>query len=269
MARTTTQLRHVWAPHCPDGDLVRVATSYGVGLLVRRAGAEAFRALLQITEAHGYRLAQHHTGAFNCRRINHDPNRGWSLHAFGIAGDLNWQDNPAGSRFITDMPPGMVRDILALRTGPTGTDRVFRWGGDWDYLPATGHSFYDAMHYELVASPAELAHGTTRRPNDPEGDTMQQGEQGDHVADWQETINIFLVATGSPADDPILLGCDGTWGPRTTEAMRHVIGRLRAEPFHKLGDYPIALAKATPDRAGIGLAALVGATIAEREATVR
>jgi hypothetical protein len=116
---------------------------------------EAFKALAQVMRHYGYACGPLDTGAYNCRAIT--GGTGFSLHAYGIAGDHNWLDNPYGARLVTDMPPAMVAAIRAIRT-KAGL-AVFRWGGDWDWNPATGHTAYDAMHYEVNVSPAELAVG--------------------------------------------------------------------------------------------------------------
>jgi hypothetical protein len=87
-------------------------------------------------------------GAYNCRPITGGTK--YSLHAYGIALDINWQANPYGKKLITDMPPDMRAAIKAIRT--TGGHQVWRWGGDY-----SGNK--DAMHFEVVASPGELASG--------------------------------------------------------------------------------------------------------------
>ncbi|MBK6368230.1 MAG: M15 family metallopeptidase [Polaromonas sp.] len=84
-----------------------------------------------------------------------------SLHSYGTAIDINWQTNPYGHHLITDMPIGMIEDIEAIET--VGGVQVWRWGGRY-----RGNK--DAMHFEVVASPAELVRGirsttTTPTPN--------------------------------------------------------------------------------------------------------
>ena len=144
---TTSDLRRWWAPHC-TGPWARLSL-YGTGVVtVRAATVDAFLALDACLRKWNYQTERHHTGAYNCRRIT--GGTGYSLHAYGIAVDINWQDNPYGRRLITDMPPGMVADIEALRTG--NGKRVFRWGGRY-----SGNK--DAMHYEIFCSPADLATG--------------------------------------------------------------------------------------------------------------
>lgn len=70
--------------------------------------------------------------------------------AIAIAVDINWQSNPYGSRLVTDMPRNMIEDILAIRT--RNGKQVWGWGGNY-------RRNKDAMHLELVCSPADLATG--------------------------------------------------------------------------------------------------------------
>jgi hypothetical protein len=49
-------------------------------------------------------------GAYNCRAITGGTD--YSLHAYGIAGDFWWDLNPYGSTLVTNMPQGMVDEIL-------------------------------------------------------------------------------------------------------------------------------------------------------------
>jgi hypothetical protein len=150
-------MRALWAPACMNGGrrLVRVDYYGGAACWVDSRCEEAFKALAQVMRHYGYACGPLDTGAYNCRAITGGTD--YSLHAYGIAGDHNWLDNPYGSRLVTDMPAAMVAAIHAIKT-KAGL-AVFRWGGDWDWNPATGHTAYDAMHYEVNLSPAELAVG--------------------------------------------------------------------------------------------------------------
>ncbi len=88
---------------------------------------------------------------FNYRHQRHDGSRPLSLHAWGIACDINPRDNFACS------PAGEERKILPFSDRwyekyPHGLSEVavlcmkkagFRWGGDWP-------EFRDPMHFELL-----------------------------------------------------------------------------------------------------------------------
>lgn len=124
----------------------------------------AYEALDKELKAWNYKPEAHHTGSYNCRPITGGTN--YSLHAYrdngtfifwtgvkvtmALAVDINWQRNPYGPRLVTDMPRGMVDAILAIRTN--NGKQVWGWGGYY-----SGNK--DAMHFEIVCSPADLATG--------------------------------------------------------------------------------------------------------------
>lgn len=104
--------------------------------------------LAAVMESHGYYIRASDTGAYNCRKISGTST--WSNHAYGAAVDVNWQSNPYSSHLITNMPADMVRDCENIRT-VDGT-QVFRWGGRYS-------GSKDAMHWEVMVSPEQLARG--------------------------------------------------------------------------------------------------------------
>lgn len=172
MALTTSQLRQAWAPHC-TGPFTRVAL-FGEGAVsVRPAIVPAVEALSAILRKYNYKSRKADTGAYNCRQITGGTN--YSLHAYGIAIDINWQANPYGKILVTDMPRAMVAEIKALRTN--NGKQIWGWGGDY-----SGNK--DAMHYEVVCSPADLKTGvksstvepTPTPPNNNTGDEELSAE---------------------------------------------------------------------------------------------
>lgn len=165
---TTTQLRDWWSPAC-TGPFSRFEL-YGSGVVsVRPDILPAVAALNALLAAHDYRTRAEDTGAYNCRPITGGTN--YSLHAYGIALDLNWSTNPYGPVLQTDMPAEMVADIKAIRT--RSGEQVWRWGGDY-----AGNK--DAMHFEICCSPAALSTGIaspaapTDTPTTPPEDDMPQ-----------------------------------------------------------------------------------------------
>lgn len=154
--RRTSQIRALWNPACTNH------------LEAMRA---AYRVLDAIFAKWGYKPRPGVTGAANCRKIT--GGSGWSLHAYfdgaryvfwtgvavtmAVAVDVNWDTNPYGRRLVTDMPRGMIDEILAVRT--VDGLQVWGWGGNY-----SGNK--DAMHFELLVSAAELARGirTTTQP---------------------------------------------------------------------------------------------------------
>lgn len=150
---TTSQLRKAWGPPCrPASWRVTIALHGDGRITVDTRTQAAFAALNACLRAHGYRTRRSDTGAYNCRRIT--GGTGYSLHAYGIAADLNWQTNPYSKRLITDMPPAMVAAIKAIRT--RNGRQVFGWGGDY-------RTNKDAMHFEVVCTPGDLATGIDPR----------------------------------------------------------------------------------------------------------
>lgn len=154
-ARTTRDLRTLWAPAC-SFPMAKVALHGEGSVSVRASIVDAVRALDACLVAHGYRTRRADTGAYNCRQIT--GGTAYSLHAHGIALDLNWSTNPYGPTLVTDMPPAMVDDITSIRTRSGA--RVWRWGGTYT-------TNKDAMHYEVVASPQEIASGIDAPSPDP------------------------------------------------------------------------------------------------------
>lgn len=115
-------------------------------LPVERRTADAWRAFSAVMEQHDYRFRESAGGTYNCRPIA--GTNDWSLHAYGLAIDLNPSDNPHGTD-TTDQPAGFRRDVKKIRTN--SGRRVFAWGGDWDQP--------DTMHWQIGATPAELETG--------------------------------------------------------------------------------------------------------------
>lgn len=153
MVLSTSQLRQAWSPHCRNKGNVFY---------------ESWKALDACLKKWNYKPRKVDTGAYNCRPITGGSS--YSLHAYGPGGgftffngvtiatslavDINWQSNPYGPRLITDMPRGMIDDILKIRT--KSGHQVFGWGGYY-----SGNK--DAMHFEIVCSPAQLASGIDPR----------------------------------------------------------------------------------------------------------
>jgi hypothetical protein len=151
MAQSVTQqMRDAWGPACQANKIVRVYMqgSSGVSVNVHTDTAPAFRKIFDIMLAYGWYPPASQTGAYVCRQITGGSS--YSLHAYGIAADYWWNLNPYGPTLITNMPSGMVAEIKAIRTNDNLA--VFRWGGDYS-------NNKDAMHFEVVVTPAQLARG--------------------------------------------------------------------------------------------------------------
>lgn len=218
---TTSALRRLWAPACGTKGSVYLA-AYGALDACLRAAAYAPRAK--------------DTGAYNCRTIT--GGTGYSLHAYGpgdrfkfwngvsiatsLAVDINWTTNPYGPRLVTDMPRAMVDAILAIRTN-NGV-QVWRWGGDYT-------TNRDAMHFEIVCSPADLATGIagTTAPAPTKRRLLRRGSRGPDVI-WTQTC-LQIIARKWPAHVPLLAAADGVYGSRTEAAVLAFQKMHNAAPF--------------------------------------
>lgn len=173
MAQTTDRLRELWSAfECAESRMVVVP--FGPDRIrVAPPSAQAWQALAAVLLHHGYRIRTEDTDSYNCRSIKGTDRK--SLHAYGIALDVNWRTNPfldhAGRRAArfsakatqderaedvrlgladTDMTEAMIEDVGRIRT--VGGKPVFEWGGHWSGTK-------DCMHFELDLSPEELAEG--------------------------------------------------------------------------------------------------------------
>ena len=173
-------------------------------LRVARPTTDAWRALEAIFAAHGYEFRADDTHGYFPRNVKDTNVR--SLHAFGLALDVNATTNPMRMtpdkrpvRFSrkqtqrqraldvinhvadTDMTPQMIADVRAIRTGSGKT--LFGWGGDWSTRK-------DTMHFYIDVSPSDLATGVDRstvrggafehRPTDFDGYSDSSMDHHDH-----------------------------------------------------------------------------------------
>lgn len=178
--QSTSQQRKNWGPACSPGAYERVDLHGEGRVTVDKRIVPAVEALSAVLAAHGYETRRADTGAYNCRPITgakppYDDDD-LSLHAFGIAIDINWTTNGYGKpgRVSTDMPKAMTDAIKSITTNSGA--RVWEWGGDWTRN-------VDYMHFEIDCTPADLATGlraTPAKPAPPKGwlmaltDTEQQ-----------------------------------------------------------------------------------------------
>lgn len=200
---------------------------------------DAFSAVEVIRKSHGYTAPGTDTGFYNYRHMRHDIRLPWSVHAWARACDWNWLQNPAGSKLITDMPRGMRDDILALRTNSGA--RIFRWGGDWDWDGlSTDHTYVDAMHWEVVCHPLDMATGikgfTPSKPPAPATDWTKElimalptlkekdgfSSTTPHLRDDVRRMQACVAIGGVMAEntfDPRTGKPDGLYGPGTKNAV--------------------------------------------------
>ena len=139
---STSEMRAAWAPACDSGGMETISFGdAGARVTVDRLTVPIWRAVEAIFAKYRYTIRRSDTGAYNCRQIT--GGSGYSLHAYGIAVDVNWQSNPYGPNLVTNMPAGAIREIEALNVGG---QPVVRWGGRY-----SGNK--DAMHFEVIVPP--------------------------------------------------------------------------------------------------------------------
>jgi hypothetical protein len=205
----TPQLRKAWPQACgvplTGTDLVQ-----GVRIQCHEKITTAVKALGLVMQAHQYHVRKGDTGAYNCRAIT--GGSGSSLHSHGIAIDVNWNTNPyrKDNVLVTDMPKAMVKDILAIRT--SNGKEVWGWGGNYRKVK-------DAMHFEIVCAPSDLATGidwsTVTQPtltaaNFHQWPLIERGDRGPAVEKLHELLDI--AKPGTPGF--------GIFGPVTEATVR-------------------------------------------------
>ena len=180
----TQALRIAWADSAGRGDRMVAVEVLGRRAQVNRAAADAARALGAALAATGYRADR--VGGFSDRVIAGTSRL--SLHAFGIAIDVDARHNPhrrgrpgparwslaatqgerradvAADRADTSFTEAQVAAVRAIRT--VDGIPVFFWAGAWSRSP-------DAMHFQVDVTPAELARGLATRTPELEGATEQ------------------------------------------------------------------------------------------------
>ena len=215
--RSTAELRILWAPAC-TAPFARL-NLYGEGVVtVDVLIVDAVKALNAVLIDWDYRTRRADTGAFNCRRITGGSR--YSLHAYGIAIDVNWSTNPYGRTLVTDMAIGMIEAIEGIRTA--GGVQVWRWGGRYS-------NNKDAMHFEVVASPAELARG---------------------IQSQTTTNTERLIVT--PEDERKIQAMLDTQGNRIIEFLTAVIADNFATSLNKVAKWTKAMSDLTVDRVKSG-----------------
>lgn len=109
--------------------IVKVPFAWG-SLRLNRAIVDAVKLALDSATAAGAKIDNPTTCGYQTRRTWHDPKRGPSRHALGLAVDVNWK--------IGKVPDGSCdpRIVAALKAAG------FQWGGDWPGKEC------DPMHFD-------------------------------------------------------------------------------------------------------------------------
>lgn len=148
----------------------------GVAVIVRAEIAELVGWLLEQTALTGYQLHQDQTGAFNCRSMKYTdgrPSQTPSNHSWGLAIDVNWNQNGFGYNAAHDLPDSVIE--LWEMCG-------FNWGGHWTAQAP------DFMHFEFAGTPADADRLTRQLRQDEHGDDLVLDEA------TQNQIKLLVVA---------------------------------------------------------------------------
>ena len=173
MVSPTDAMRKAWTAYECQSDKMKLIRFGPDTIRIAPETEEAWKALETVLVKYGYDIRIDDTDSYACREIKSGGGR--SLHAYGIALDINWHTNPyldhAGTRLPrfsggitqgeraqdvklgkadTDMTRTMVDAAQAIMT--LGGKKVFGWGGDWRTLK-------DSMHFQIEVTPAQLAVG--------------------------------------------------------------------------------------------------------------
>lgn len=235
---STSALRRAWADPsggCYKGPLAVFTLYGGARISVRPSLIPVLKIFNALLIKHNYPCTPPDCGAMNCRAIT--GGTGLSLHALAIAWDLEWLLNPYqlnDGSIITNMPPGLIRDIEALYTN--NGKPLIRCGINY-----TG-KHVDPMHFEMCCTPADLATGikgfTPVIVVDPElwlpfgsGETDAsidaRGGLGTEVTEVQMILTRLSKLYDAPRLDP--RGIDGEHRGYSETAVTWYKRRWRAE----------------------------------------
>lgn len=123
-----------------------------ITLRTDRRAIPAWEALAELFSTYNFRVKKGQTGCYNCRAINNGTGSNkWSTHSWGLATDINWQDYPHGTRISTSNPLHIIGARSESHIETVEGIPVFTWGNKW--------SKPDPMHFQVIATPAEIAKG--------------------------------------------------------------------------------------------------------------
>lgn len=226
-----------WGHGCDRSVIVKAYWMIGAPAIeCHKNSVRVWRAVGRIMRKHGYHVRGDVTGCYVCRKITGGSSL--SAHAQGIALDVNWDTNPYRlDKVVTDMPPDMVHEIQQLENS-VGV-RAVRWGGDWDGRPETAHSNYDAMHWEVICTQADVKKGffipVFSVADQKMWPLLALNEKGGAVTQLQMYLNSY-------GDN---LDTDGYFGPKTDAAVRkfQVSRGLGADGVVGLGTWTSLISK--------------------------
>jgi hypothetical protein len=130
-------------------------------LLVADKSAPIWAAASQIMASEPYLFRESAGGTYNCRPP--------SLHAYGLAIDLNPSKNPYDCPIVTDMPDSFIARMEGIRANGK---QALQWGGRW-----ACENPPDPMHYQINVAPSDCKNVTW----DQNGDDMALTEKEENT----------------------------------------------------------------------------------------
>lgn len=142
---TEAWAREVYGPPCSSANLTTLSI-FGRNLTVHRKAIRGFKRLDHIFQEKAPKYYRDicrdlDTGTYNCRKIAGTDI--YSNHAFGLAIDIDWQENARDGNWESEMRNRGMAVIKQVEE-----EGFMRWGGRY--------SSPDDMHFEIVVPPALL-----------------------------------------------------------------------------------------------------------------
>ena len=173
---------------------------------------EPYRMLESALTATGY--VPESVWSYNCRTIAGSTKK--SLHAYGIAVDIDPHENPQGGSsdpWACKLTPEQVKAVTDLRSNGK---QLWTWGGLW--------GSHDRMHFQINVGPDDTPTSGTTPPTSERVFTV-------------EVIKGIQQALKDAKFDPGPV--DGVWGPHTAGAFSDM---CKAAKSGGLGSGPVPVA---------------------------
>lgn len=206
MASTAT--KRIWWTKwvCEKQGPSSLVTVLGRNVRVNPLTVDAWIALSTVLTHYGYQSKQS-VYNFNCRPIT--GGSGYSLHAYGIATDIDPALNPyLRTSFFSWNKTAFTKEQIdaVYRIKSVTGKRLFMWGGYWNTIK-------DYMHFELDVPTTDMVVDWST-VDGYRGDEMGPGTKGKGVTRYQMMLQVWK-ANSLPQYGP-----DGDYGAETTAAVK-------------------------------------------------
>ena len=221
---STAALRYLWAGYrCKRGSWAD-PTFYGMPIGgCPTPAVDAYKALEQALKSEGYDADA--VWSYVCRNIASSGLP--SLHGYGIAIDIDWNQNPqtsGGDPYSGKLKKNHVDAVKKIKVA--NGNSLWWWGGDW-----TGLTMVDRMHFQLDCTPAEATTinwatvpGGSQPQPEPEPEPpeeemiLKEGANGNAVKSAQRALNNWSEWN----EKGWSVSVDGTWqkGSKMTDRVK-------------------------------------------------